>query len=212
MPAVRQLARPASTISTGVAPLSSEAKIFGMVGVEGELALVLLLGAEAVEAFDGGAAVRAVHPLARRAPLELGGLGCLGQRFARAEQCLDVDAVVDGLVGLRGRHGFVLGKVQGAKSLARGERLMLMPVGLNRLVQARLPERAEQLDLRAAVHDDLQARRLGQPGGLVVAHADLRPQHLGADRDGLACDLEQRFGAAEHLHHVHRPVDRASDS
>ena len=32
---------------------------------------------------------------------------------------------------------------------------MPLPVGLNRLVQTRLPKRAEQLDLRTAVHDDL---------------------------------------------------------
>src|SRR5436190_7998650 len=34
----------------------------GMVGIEGELLLVLLLGAQAVEALDGGAAVGAVDP------------------------------------------------------------------------------------------------------------------------------------------------------
>src|SRR4051794_28505956 len=45
----------------------------------------------------------------------------------------------------------------------------------NRLVQPRLPERTEKLDLRTGVHDDLQARRLREPGGLVVAHAELRP-------------------------------------
>src|SRR5215211_6342497 len=46
-------------------------------------------------------------------------------------------------------------------------------VALKLRVQARLPERAEQLDLRAAVHDHLQPRRLGQPGRLVVANAEL---------------------------------------
>src|SRR3954451_2196333 len=64
---------------------------------------------------------------------------------------------------------------------------------LNRLVQPRLPERTEKLDLRTAVHDDLQARRLREAGGLVVAHAELRPEHLGADRDRLARDLGQRI-------------------
>jgi hypothetical protein len=42
-----------------------------------------------------GAAVRAVHPGDRRAPLELGDLRRVGEGIARAEQGLDVDAVVD---------------------------------------------------------------------------------------------------------------------
>src|SRR5262245_40351734 len=45
----------------------------GMVGVEDELRLVLLLGTEAVELLDGGPAVRAVDPFDFRAPFELRG-------------------------------------------------------------------------------------------------------------------------------------------
>ena len=82
------------------------------------------------------------------------------------------------------------------------------PDPLDRQIQTRLPERAEQLDLRAAVHDDLQPRGLGQPSRLVVAHAELRPQHLRTDLDRLVGDPEQCFGRTEHLHHVHRTVDR----
>ena len=74
-----------------------------MVGVERERRLVLLLRAQAEEALDGRVAVRAVHPLAGRAPLELRGLRRFGQRFARAEQRLDVDAVVDRLCCVRHR-------------------------------------------------------------------------------------------------------------
>src|SRR6185295_7647783 len=80
--------------------------------------------------------------------------------------------------------------------------------GSNRLVQPRLPEWTKELDLRTAVHDDLQARSLRQPRRLVVAHAELRPQHLGADRDRLARDLGQCIGVAKHLDHVHGPLDR----
>ena len=74
----------------------------GMVGIERERGPVLLLLAEAEIALDGGVAVGAVLPLADRPPLELGALGRLGQRFARAEQCGNVDAVVD--LGFRCSH------------------------------------------------------------------------------------------------------------
>ena len=59
-----------------------------------------LLGAEPVEVADHGAAVGAIDPLAAGAPLELRGLGRMLERLARAEQRLDVDAVVD-LRGVR---------------------------------------------------------------------------------------------------------------
>src|SRR3982751_4551575 len=45
---------------------------------------------------------------------------------------------------------------RGAKSLALARPPMSRRVGLKLRVQARLPEGPEQLDLRAAVHDDLQ--------------------------------------------------------
>src|SRR5580658_7878493 len=62
--------------------------------------------------------------------------------------------------------------------------------------------------LGAAVHDDFQPRSLRQPGRLVVAYAQLRPQHLRADIDRLTGDSGQRSGVAEDFHHVHRPIDR----
>ncbi len=66
----------------------------GVIGIELELGLVGLLLAEAEEALDDGVAVRAVHPIAGRAPFELGGLGGVGQRLAGADEGLDVDAVL----------------------------------------------------------------------------------------------------------------------
>ena len=98
-PAVRQLARPTSTYSTGVDAVVLGREELGMVGVEAELGLVALLVAEAEEALHRVAAVGAVHPLARRPPLELRRLGRGGERLTGVEQCLDVDAVVDGGVG-----------------------------------------------------------------------------------------------------------------
>ena len=81
----------------GAIVLGGEA--LGVIGVELIGGPVLLLGAEAGEAGDGGAAVGAVAPGAAGPPGELGGFGRGGQRLARAEQGLDVHAVVDGTVG-----------------------------------------------------------------------------------------------------------------
>ena len=44
-------------------------------------------------------------------------------------------------------------------------------------------------------------------GGLVVVDADLHPEHLGADGDGLLGDAVELFLGAEDLHHVDGPVD-----
>src|SRR3972149_3777985 len=66
-----------------------------MIGLEGDLGLVLLLLAEPEESLDGGTAVGPVHPLARRPPLELGALRRLPQRFPGTEKRLDVHAVID---------------------------------------------------------------------------------------------------------------------
>src|SRR5258706_305067 len=81
---------------------------FRMIGMKGEFGLVLLLGAQSVEAFDGGTALRALHPLAGCAPFELRGFRRLGQGFARAEQCFDVHAVVDGFFCRGSGHDFLL--------------------------------------------------------------------------------------------------------
>src|SRR5262245_1822927 len=70
-------------------------ELLGMIGLDGEGLVAALLGAEAEEAVDLRAAVRAVDPVARRAPLELRGLRRLLQRFAGAEKCVDINAIVD---------------------------------------------------------------------------------------------------------------------
>ena len=78
----------------------------GMVGVEVELGLVLMVLAEPEVFFDGGPALGAVHPLARRSPFELGALRLFRQRFACAEQRFDVHAVIDW--AFCGGHGLLL--------------------------------------------------------------------------------------------------------
>ena len=62
-----------------------------------------------------------------------------------------------------------------------------MPV-LNGLVKAGSPEWTEQFDFGATVHDDLEASSLGKDSCCFVAHADLHPDYLGADFDGLFGD------------------------
>jgi hypothetical protein len=66
----------------------------GMVGIEGELGLVLLLGAKPVESFDGGLALGAIDPLAGRPPLEFGAFRLIRQRFASAEQGFDIYTII----------------------------------------------------------------------------------------------------------------------
>src|SRR5215510_13102486 len=74
-------------------------------------------------------------------------------------------------------------------------------------VQLRLPERAKQFDLGAAIHDNFQARILSKTGGGFVTHPDLTPQNLGVDRDRLLCNFHQVLGAAKDLNHVYRPIN-----
>src|SRR5690606_7891477 len=66
-----------------------------VVRVERELPAVALLLTQPIEALDRRSAVRAADPVTGGAPAELRGLRSLLQRFARTQQCLDVDAVVD---------------------------------------------------------------------------------------------------------------------
>src|SRR5262249_52458707 len=76
-------------------------KHFGMVGIETELRLALLILSESEKVADSGAAVCAVHPIAGRLPAEPGRLGSLGEGLAGADQRFDVDTVVHG----SGRYG-----------------------------------------------------------------------------------------------------------
>ena len=135
-PAVRQLASADSTYSTGVAPRSSEAKHSGWSASNVNVRAMLVLLAEAGEPVDGRAAVRAVHPLAGRPPRELGGLRRVAERLAGAEQCLGVDAVVDGGVG--DGHGVFL-------SCALLVWLLLVMVVQGRAESGRRAERDDEL-------------------------------------------------------------------
>lgn len=68
---------------------------FGVIGVEFEGGLATLFLAQTEKALDGRVSVSPVLPFAGCAPLELRGLGRLGQRLAGVKQRLDVNAVVD---------------------------------------------------------------------------------------------------------------------
>jgi hypothetical protein len=66
------------------------------------------------------------------------------------------------------------------------------------------------LDLHAAVGDRCQPRSACQRIGLGVGHAQLLPQALRADGDGLLGNGQHIGLAAEHVHHVNfeRDVDQ----
>src|SRR5690606_5965156 len=68
----------------------------GVVTLEHEGLLVLVLLAETREALDGLAGVRAADPLRGRLPGELCGLGGLTQSVTGAQERVAVDSVVDG--------------------------------------------------------------------------------------------------------------------
>ena len=107
-PAVRQLARPTSTYSTGVGPLSSDAKISGWSASKDQERAVALLAAEAEEVVDCALAVGASDPLVAGAPGELRPLRGVHQRRAGIEQRLHVYSVVGG--DFAGRHPSSLGR------------------------------------------------------------------------------------------------------
>src|SRR6266550_7748294 len=58
------------------------------------------------------------------------------------------------------------------------------------------------LDRRAAIHDDPDALRLGACRRFVVAHPELHPYHLGADRDRRVDRLARGLRPAKHVDHV----------
>ena len=81
-------------------------KHLGMIGIEGERGFAPLFLAEAIKAFHRRMAVRAIFPFACGTPLELCRLGRLGQRLARCDQRIDVDAVIHGTDDIG--HGHLL--------------------------------------------------------------------------------------------------------
>src|SRR5207302_6164057 len=66
-----------------------------------------------------------------------------------------------------------------------------------------------ELDLRAAVHDDFDAGRLGPRGGRVVADSELHPYDRSADRDRGFDDLRRLGFRAKDIDHVDRVRDVA---
>src|ERR1700728_698291 len=71
-------------------------------------------------------------------------------------------------------------------------------------VPAEFAAEPRELDLRAMVHDDRQPRRLGAGGGLIMAHADLHPDRLGAEPDRLIDDRGGCIRLAENIDHIDR--------
>src|SRR5205823_1449529 len=59
-----------------------------------------------------------------------------------------------------------------------------------------------ELDFRAAVHDDLEARRLAERSRRIVANAELHPHHRRPDRDRLLDDLGRLASGTKHVDHV----------
>ena len=66
------------------------------------------------------------------------------------------------------------------------------------------------LDLHAAVHHDVEPRVAGDARRLVVADAELHPQHLRADGDRLARQRRHLAGLAEAVDDVDRLGDRGN--
>src|ERR1700723_2114893 len=67
---------------------------------------------------------------------------------------------------------------------------------------ARAKPEPRYFDRRAAVHDDLEALRLGALGGGRVAHVELHPPPLGPDREAPAAAGPRRLAAPEDVDHV----------
>src|SRR6476620_11243872 len=78
-----------------------------MIDVERESGLALLFLAETIKAFDCRMAMRAILPFAVGTPFELGGLRRVRQCFARSEQSLDVNTIINRTLTIS--HGRLLG-------------------------------------------------------------------------------------------------------
>ena len=106
-PAVRQLARPTSTNSTGVGPLSSEAKTSGWSASKDHEERWLCSPPRPKKLLIASLAVGAPEPLVAGTPGELRSLRGVHERRAGVEERLDIDSVVSG--GFAGRHRSSLG-------------------------------------------------------------------------------------------------------
>ena len=73
---------------------------------------------------------------------------------------------------------------------------------LDRQIKPRLPEGAEQFNLGAAVHHNLQAGVLSQLGRRIVIDTDLPPDDLGPDRNGVIGNRRNLFTAAKAVDHI----------
>src|SRR3954452_14670600 len=58
------------------------------------------------------------------------------------------------------------------------------------------------LDLHTTVHDHRHAPLLGRPRTLLVDHAELAPQGVGPDGDGVLGEGRERVGCTEDVHEV----------
>ena len=58
------------------------------------------------------------------------------------------------------------------------------------------------LDLEAPIHHHVEAGLVGHLRRLHIPQAELGPERLGADRDGLLSDLGKIVGSAKHVDEV----------
>ncbi len=68
----------------------------------------------------------------------------------------------------------------------------------------KLTAQPPELDLRAAVHDDLDPSLLGRRCRGIIADTELHPHHLGANRDRVLDDRGRVSRGAEDIDHVDR--------
>ena len=71
------------------------------------------------------------------------------------------------------------------------------------------PDVTGVLDFDAAVHDHRQAARFGDPGPILIDHAELAPQRAGSSLHCFLCDRRKRIGRPKDVDDVywHRHVD-----
>jgi hypothetical protein len=69
-------------------------------------------------------------------------------------------------------------------------------------IQPWFPEGSEELNLGAAIHNNLQACIFRKARGIVVVNSDLAPEHLSPNGDCSFCKAIELFFGPEYVHHV----------
>ena len=71
----------------------------------------------------------------------------------------------------------------------------------------KLTTETAEFNLRAAIHNHFKPGRFCLGGRAIMAHAKLRPKHLGANCNRLIRNAGQRICGAKHIHHINRVRD-----